>query len=191
MRTISDSPVTNLVKGIKYGLKDLTKTSILDCHGPIKTESNLPGRVRFRCAILAAAPDTGTFLSDSLGKLPGVSSVEVNGISGSALIHFDPDKLSPEILFTAMLKLLHLEDEFLRTPQPFLAREIRNVGNSLNRAVYDLSGGVTDLWTSLFLILAAVGFAKLKSDPARALPGGITLLWWAYISLMKEKSSGG
>jgi len=191
MRTISDSPVTNLVEGIKSGLKDLTRRSLLDYHGPIKTESNLPGRVRFRCAVLAGASDTGAFLAESLNKLPGVSSVEVNGVSGSALIHYDPERLSPEILFTAMLKLLHLEDEFLRTPQPFLAKEIRNVGSSLNRAVYDLTCGLTDLWTSLFILLAVLGFSKLKTDPTRALPGGITLLWWAYISLMKEKSSGG
>lgn len=189
--TMNDSPVTNLVERIKSGLRDFARPSLLDCDGPIKTASNLPGRVRFRCAALIGASDTGAFLTDSLNKLPGVSSVEVNGVSGSALIYYDPERLSPEILFTAMLKLLRLEDEFLRTPQPFIANELRNVGSSINRAVYDLTGGLTDLWTSLFVILAVAGFAKLKRDPAGSLPGGITLLWWAYNSLMKENSSGG
>lgn len=181
------SPLGSLIQGIKCYLEDCSKPSLLNRTGPINTMSNLPGRVRFRCDKLIGNTDAGTILTENLTKIPGVGSVEVNIISGSALILYDTQGLSPELLFTAMLKLLGLEDEFLRTPQPTLAREINAMGNSLNRAVYDLTGGVTDLWTTMFIVFALVGISKLRKDRVAAFPGGVTLLWWVYNSVIKDK----
>lgn len=181
------SPVQHLIRGVRARLEDMSRTSLLNRRGPIGTESNLPGRVRFRCEALVGNDEAQGRLTNNLRNLPGVSSVEVNVLSGSILIHYDDEVLTPELLFTAVLKLLGLEDEFLTTPQPALAGELKKVGSSLNRAVYDMTGGTTDLWTSLFIVLAVVGVYKLRREPGNAFPGGGTLLWWTFNSLLREK----
>lgn len=111
-----------------------------------------------------------------------MNSVEVNLISGSVLIHYQPEVINPEILFVAIIKLLDLESELLSTPDPFLGREIREIGDSLNRTVYELTGGMTDFHTLLLISLAVFGIYMFRRDSLRAFPGGITLLWWAYSS---------
>ncbi|MEW6529527.1 MAG: HMA2 domain-containing protein [Thermodesulfobacteriota bacterium] len=160
--------------------------SILSFSGPVETISNLPGRTRFRISAIAGREAARNLLIESLQKIKGVTSVEVNLISGSVLIHYEPEVITPEILFAVIIKLLDLESEFLSTPEPIIAKEFREIGASLNRTVYELTGGLVDFRTLLVISLAVFGICMFRKDPARAIPGGFTLLWWAYRSFASD-----
>lgn len=185
--TTKNGMPAHLSGAIKSVWDRLFPSSILDFRGPIETVSNLPGRVRFRTETLIGNEQAEAATVENLPKIPGVQSVQVNVTSGSVLILYDPEELSPELLLTAMLKLLGLEEEFLRTPEPAVARELRNIGESLNRTVYEVTGGLVDLRTAILITLAAGGMYKLGRDSLRAFPAGFTLLWWAYTSLLRGK----
>jgi hypothetical protein len=171
----------------RSGLNASPQFSLLSFSGPIETVSNLPGRTRFRAKAVIGREDARDLLVKNLPRIKGVDSVEVNVVSGSVLINYQPDAIIPEILFAALIKLLDLEDEFLSPPEPFLARELREVASSLNRTVYELTCGFTDLHTLLMTALIVYGVYAIRRDALQAFPGGLTLLWWAYSSLFASE----
>ncbi|MFC1833268.1 HMA2 domain-containing protein [Thermodesulfobacteriota bacterium] len=168
--------------------ESLKMSPILRLGGPVETVSNMPGRVRFRCSVLVGREDLKDLLSENLTRLPGLRSMEISEISGSCLIYYDPNQLTPELLFTALLKLLNLEEDFLRPGRSVLAKELRLLGESLNGGFYHMTGGLADLRTFLLVALGLFGVYKLVWDRAKPFPGGITLVWWAYDSLMSGNS---
>ncbi len=151
--------------------------------GPIDTVSNLPGRVRFRSKAVEGNETHRATLSHTLPRIEGVRSVEVNTRSGSVLILYNPETVTPDVLFVALLKLLDLEEAFLNPPRPLLARELREIGTSVNRAVYDLTGGVADLKTLVMVSFLVIGAYRFRQQGFASVPNALTLMWWAYIGL--------
>jgi hypothetical protein len=164
--------------------------SLLQCGGPIDTVSNLPGRVRFRITAVQGDESAGAAIIENLQRLPGVESVEFTRITGSVLIRYECDQLSPELLLVALLKILDLEEQFLETPRPVLARELSELSDSANRTVYHITGGLTDLWTAVLVALLVLGISRVARDRLNAIPGGLTLLWWAGTLLFRLRSGG-
>lgn len=59
----------------------------------------LPGRMRLRFKALKGCPDTAGTLQSHLGSVDGISRVEISPLTGSLLLHYDPQALSsPEFL---------------------------------------------------------------------------------------------
>ncbi len=54
------------------------------------TLHHLPGRLRLRLAALRRNPDLAARLRSSLAALPGLAGVDVNPLTGSVLVHYDP-----------------------------------------------------------------------------------------------------
>ncbi|MGO9121061.1 MAG: HMA2 domain-containing protein [Desulfomonilaceae bacterium] len=165
----------------------LITPSLLNCSGPLQTVSNLPGRTRFRTSALVGNDFAMNRLTENLPKLDGVNSVEVNTVSGSALVYYQSERIEPELLFTAILKLLDLEAEFLRAREPMLARELRDMIGSMNRAMYEFTHGITDVTTLILIALAILGMYKWGKNPSGAFPGGFPLVWWAYTAINAGK----
>jgi hypothetical protein len=84
--------------------------------------------------------------------------------------------------------LLGLEDDIARPPRSLLTRELREMLGAVNRLVYDRTGGVLDLWSTVMILMAALGVRKMwQSGLAQSLPSGFTLMWWALNSLAKSE----
>ena len=109
--------------------------------------------------------------------------MRVNPALGTVLITYREEAVNPELLFSALVRLLGLDDEMERTPEPVVARELRSVADSLNRVVYEQTRGLLDFWTALLIVLTAVGVKKVFTEGTRSLPTGFTLLWWATTAL--------
>lgn len=56
----------------------------------------IPGRVRLRSRQLRALPEAGPAIEQALAAVPGVQSVEVNALTGSILIRYEPGRLGSE-----------------------------------------------------------------------------------------------
>ena len=152
--------------------------------GPVRTEHAISGRVRFLVPSLAGNEPQATLLQERLSTLPGVQSVRLTVTTGSILIHYMEEQVQAELLFAAIVRLLGLDDEVAKTPKPAIARELRTVVDSLNRAVYEQTNGLLDFSSLLLIVLTGIGASKLFKEGAQAVPGGFTLIWWGLHQLL-------
>ena len=136
----------------------------------------LPGRVRFRVPGLVGRRAEGQQLKARLARLEAVKEVEVNPISGSIRLRFAEERLQPELLLGATIRLLGLERQLERAPRSWLAREVQEGGEALNRAVYQRTGGLLDFYTAMPLLLVILGVRNVLAGRMLGWP----LLWWAY-----------
>jgi hypothetical protein len=145
----------------------------------IEIKHAIPGRIRFLIPELKNAGNIEGYLKEQLTKLQAIETVEVNTITGSVLLKFDP-KLESEILVAALLKLLDLERYAENNPPSMIGNEINQVGSALNRAVYEKTNGLMDAKTGLSLLLLSYGIYQIIRRGLVIAPNGFNLLWWAY-----------
>lgn len=157
--------------------------------GPVQTAHWIPGRVRLRVPSLAANTAGTARLQEKLPTIQGVQSIKVDPATGSVLILYQENHVRPELLFAAVVRLMGLDSELKRTPEPVVSRELRELLGSVNRIVYDQSGGLIDLWSAGLILLTAVGIQKLLTQGTRAFPAGLTLVWWGLASLLGNRQA--
>jgi hypothetical protein len=155
--------------------------------GPVRTVHALPGRIRFRVPSLIDNRKGKEIIEGRFSGLAGITSVAVSEVTGSVLIYFTESEVRPELIFAAIVKLLGLEAEVENPPPPLVAKELKLLGESLNRAVYEKTGGMINLWTALMVALAALGVRRVITDGSRAWPAGFTLLWWAINAMKRQE----
>lgn len=165
--------------------KQASQSPLLRLKWPIETKHLLPGRVRFQVPKLVGNDIEIQRINKQMKRIEGVNSIEANRISGSVVIRYQPEKLEPELLFAALIRLLGLEEELERTPPSLLTKEIQNIGKALNHALYSSTGGVIDLWTVVPLVLLGLGVRHILTQRPVTFPSGITMLWWAYAALFR------
>jgi hypothetical protein len=154
--------------------------------GVMETAHVLPGRLRLYAPVLIGRRGAADQLQKSLARLEGVRAVEASSVSGSLLVCFAPDRVKPDMLLGAAIRLLGLEREVQRPPPSHIGEGIRQTGASLNHAIHEQTGGMIDLWTSVTLLLAAAGVRQLAAGNQF----GWSLLWWAYRSTFPPVRSG-
>ena len=157
--------------------------------GPVQTAHCIPGRVRFRVPSLAKNAAGAAMVREKLPTIQGVQSVELDPATGSILIIYRENEVRPELLFAAVVRLMNLDAELKRLPQPVVTRELKEILGSVNRMVYDRTGGLIDLWSAGLILLAAIGIQRLLTQGTRAFPAGLTLLWWGLASLLGGRQS--
>jgi hypothetical protein len=153
--------------------------------GPVRIAHALPGRTRFRVKGLSARGVDAGDLEARLAGIQGVDGARVDPCSGSVLVRHDEGKVGAPLLFAAIVRLIGAEDDLVRTPEPVVQRELRDVCGALDRAVYDRTGGLLDLKSALLIIFAFVGVQRVLRRPNMALPAGLSLVWWATNGLLR------
>ena len=159
--------------------------------GAIETVHALDGRVRFRIPSLKRTETARRLVAERLARADGIESVEVGTHTGSVLVHYRPDKVSADLLFSALARMLGLEDEIDRPRQSLVGREITDIGHSINRAVHQRTGGIIDLWTALPLVFVALGIRRLLTGGLSGSQTGFAWFWWAFIMLFPPGRVGG
>ena len=157
--------------------------------GPVQTAHFVPGRVRLRVPSLAENSTGAAMVREKLPTIEGVQSVTLNPATGSVLIIYREDEVRPELLFAAVVRLMNLDAELKRIPQPIVTRELKEILGSVNRMVYDRTGGLVDLWSAGLILLAAIGIQRVLVQGMRAFPAGLTLIWWGMASLLGGRQS--
>ncbi len=148
--------------------------------GPIQIAHVLPGRIRFILPILRENHEAMKPGIEQLGKLRGIDSVAYSSITGSLTILFNQELVPPPLLFSAIARLLGLEHELEKPLTSGVIKEIRQLGESLNRMIYDETFGLLDLNTIAIGGLIVLGSRKLLAERWATVPTGLTLLWWAF-----------
>ena len=145
----------------------------------------LPGRLRLRAPVLIGQRRAADQLQRSLAGLDGIRAVAVSSVSGTVLVHFAPDRVRPDMLMAAAIRLLGLERDIAHAPPSHIGKAIRHGGESLNQAIHEKTGGMIDLWTSVTLLLVVGGVRQLAAGNQFGWP----LLWWAYRSMFPPERS--
>ena len=152
--------------------------------GPVQTAHCLPGRVRFRVPCLAEDESRADLLCEKLPTLQGVESVTVTPGTGSVLVCYEEERVNPELLYAAVVRLAGVEKQLVSSPPPAVVKEMRTFIGSLNRVIYDRTGGVLDFASAVLILLAAIGIVKSASEGRKSLPSGFTLLWWSIHQML-------
>jgi hypothetical protein len=154
--------------------------------GPVQTVHSLPGRLRLRVPSLSEDEDARKTVAEHMPRIKGVDLVEISPVTGSVLVLYEQNELEPELLFAALVRLLGFDEELEGSPTPILTRELKTMGESLNRAVYEQTGGVIDLWSAILILLAGLGIRSMVRNPAQAFPAGFALLWWGLNGIRRS-----
>ena len=97
--------------------------------------ADTPGRLRIESPRLKGeTPDAGKF-HDLVMAVPGVSSVEIKPIIGSATIHYDPDKIDHTRLIELLEKSGYFDHLQAKTPDEKLEEGIEKVTEVIVDAV--------------------------------------------------------
>ena len=190
MHIITGLLLAKLLKARNSKIQEQNASPLFNMPGVITLVHALPGRCRFRLPVLIGQAEASNKLVQRLQEIDGVTSVSTSPAVGSILLAYDVDKLSPEVLAAAMVRLLGLERAFSGKVEASLGRELREWAKSLNVAVYQKTGGVLDLRTALMLGLVAIAIKKAIAQRSLALPASFTLLWWAGTGLLREDGQG-
>jgi hypothetical protein len=178
--------LTGFVLAGLFGRRSVAARSpLLSVGGPVRTTHLLPGRVRLQVEVLRGDPDGAAKLATTLARIEGVQSAEASPVSGSVLIRHDEEILQAELLVAAIVRMLGLEKELERSPTPILIRELRAASDAANRAVYERTGGLIDLWTAVPVVLGIIGLQRILNQKPAVFPAGLTMVWWAYSSLLR------
>jgi hypothetical protein len=178
--------ITGLLLASIFNKKNTAKLPFQRYTGPIVTKHFIDGRIRFLINKLKNNQSLIDNLTKDICKIDGVDECTANYISGSLTIVYQPEKITPDLLFSVLIRLLQLEDEIEKIPRSKIENEIRTVGSSLNRAIYDKSNGLIDLKTAIPIALGVIGAQKIYREGWSTLPSGLILLWWAYQSFSSE-----
>ncbi len=150
--------------------------------GKFEVSHSMPGRIRFRVpSIESGAGSHMQTVRSELPKIPEIHSVEVDNRSGSILVHYDRDGIEPHIICGLLIRVFGLENELTRRPVSAVQKEIKYIGDAVNQVLYNSTSGALDLTSAFILLSVSLGLYKILIQNDRARPGGINLLWWAYV----------
>ncbi|KEI01614.1 hypothetical protein ADU90_02120 [Clostridium botulinum] len=159
-------------------------SNIPNFRGVLELKHGLPGRIRFYAPILKGNQELKEQVLQQINRISAINNVDINTITGSLLINYKQEEIEPMLLIGVLLKLMNLENEIGKEPVPILKKEIVNLKDSINLAIYDKTQGVIDGKTIITLSLIILGVYTLKNKNKMnvALPG-LNYIWWAYTSI--------
>ncbi len=151
--------------------------------------SSLPGRRRYRAAFSA---DLGKLLEEKLAKLSYVKVVQVNAVSGSILLTFEPqddvyvDKLAKWLeqhLFKKRCQQNGAGSDMDRESHAgLITRSIRNTARAFSQWIKDHTCGCFDMSSLASMLFLLRGLRKMLLTGQY--PSGSQMLWWA-VTLMR------
>ena len=164
------------------------QTGLPSLPGKLEAVHALPGRLRLNSPLLEDIQNNvHRKISSEITKVDGIHSADINALSGSLLVTFDSSRIDPVIVHGVVTRVLGLAQDFENPPEGLLTREIELFGRALNQQVYQTSGGLMDLRSSLMMGVLLLALYRIIIQGDRTLPGGINLLWWTYVMTKKGK----
>ena len=157
----------------------------------------IPGRVRVRLDSSLRTPEFMGLLAESLSQMEGVRHVQINPVTGSLLLLYDPTRLSLEQLYGAATAAnITLAFPAEAGERPFTgeptgtAQGINSFIGRLDRALFDFTDGKLDLRTLFPLGLATAALRQIATSGGNvAAAPWYVLLWYSFESFTRYNSS--
>ena len=138
-----------------------------------------PGRRRYRTPYLT--PEFGAVLEELLPRLPFVTAVRVNAVSGSILLIYPPEDEAHILVLAEGLEAIFAEGR-TAPPPATLAQSVRRSVRDFSGWIQRHTGGALDLSSLVAVIFVLRGIRQLLLT--NNTPSGSQMLWWA-LTLMR------
>jgi hypothetical protein len=164
----------------------------------------IPGRIRVKLPQIKDDPELARAIPEWFVGVPGIQRVETSALTGSVLLLYDPDRLSPEALGGMLPTLLPgvdlrgmdlaqaLSAPSSPSPAPGVAEAVSGFFGTVNAGVAQVTPGL-DLNIIFPLVLFAFGIRSLLiSEKLTPIPW-YNLLWFAFgafFTLNRPKVAG-
>ena len=146
--------------------------------GLSEVRASLPGRMRLYMPAVSASPALAEQMKAQLIGTGVIHRVEIEPRTGSVLIHYDESKVQAPVVMGAAMKLMGLDEKASAVPAGKLREGLRTLMSAINAGVLDATGGLVDAKTLAAGILT-VAALRSRAKIGWAMPGALTLLWWA------------
>lgn len=153
------------------------KSNLPSFKGVLEIKHSINGRIRFYIPMLNNNEEAKELLIGQLSRVPAIKVVEVNTITNSLLVVYDEKAVDPAVLIGVIAKLLSLEESLTKKPEALVTRELKNMKEAVNMAVYEKTSGLLDIKSIITILLVVSGFVIVRRNPL-SFPNGYTLLRW-------------
>ena len=147
-------------------------------HGIAEIRASIPGRIRLYMPAVSANPDAAARMKKQMEETGAVHEVQVSPAIGTVLILYDTAQVEASVVEGAAIHLMGLDEAVRKPPVSRMEQGLQTIWNSLNHGIMEATNGRMDarMLTGTAVTIAAVRSLIIHGS---ALPGGITLLWWA------------
>lgn len=146
--------------------------------GVAEVRASIPGRLRLYMPAVIANGEAALRMKARMESTGAVWEVRLNQRTGSALFLYDERQVEAAVVEGAAIRLMGLDDEIKKPPVSRMEKGLSVLWDSVNHGVLEATNGLMDgrmLAGSALTIAALRGMAVSGA----ALPGAMTLLWWA------------
>ena len=146
--------------------------------GLAEVRASLPGRMRLYMPAIAQHWQQAEQMRTQLESTGAVSEVVLNPHTSTVLIRYDERQVEGAVVLGAAMKLMGLDAAAQQEPVSRMESGLKTLFASVNHGVLEATHGLLDarMLAGSVLTVAAVRSMKLYGA---AVPGAMTLLWWA------------
>ena len=146
--------------------------------GLAEVRASLPGRMRLYMPAIAQHWQQAEQMCRQLESTGAVSEVVLNPHTSTVLIRYDERQVEGAVVLGAAMKLMGLDAAAQQEPTSRMESGLKTLFASVNHGVLEATNGLLDarMLAGGVLTVAAVRSMKLYGA---AVPGAMTLLWWA------------
>lgn len=159
--------------------KNKNHVNVADFLGVVEVKHSIKGRIRYHIPKLKGNNVLAEHIINQLSKVNMIGSVEANAITGTLLINYNYGEIDPSMITAAIVKLLNLENEIKKKKDSLVTRELSNVKEVLNLAIYNKTKGVLDIRAIYLITIIIFAIRGIRMAP-KMLPNGYTMVRWAY-----------
>ena len=136
------------------------------------------GRMRLYMPAVSDARAQAEQMKTQLESTGIIRRVDIEPRTGSVLILYDEAAVQAPVVMGAAMKLMGLDEKASAVPAGKLREGLRTLMSAINAGVLDATGGLVDAKTLAAGILT-VAALRSRAKIGWAMPGALTLLWWA------------
>ena len=146
--------------------------------GVAEVRASIPGRLRLYMPAVVTNGETAQRMKARMVSTGAVREVRLNRRTGSALFLYDEGQVEAAVVEGAAIRLMGLDDEIRKPPVSRMEKGLSVLWDSVNHGVLEATNGLMD---GRMLAGSALTVAALRGMAVNgaALPGAMTLLWWA------------
>ena len=147
-------------------------------HGIAEVRASIPGRIRLYMPAVSTNPDAAARMKEQMEETGAVHEVRINPSIDTVLLLYDETQVEASVVEGAAIRLMGLDEAIRHQPVSKMENNLQMLWDSINHGVMETTKGWMDARMLAGTALSVAAVRSIIMNGA-ALPGGITLLWWA------------
>lgn len=161
-----------------FGNRSRNRMKLPSFPGIAEVRASIPGRLRLYMPTVMTNDEAARRMKARMESTGAVREVRLNPRTGSALFLYDERQVEAAVVEGAAIRLMGLDDAIQKPPVSRMEKGLSDLWDCINHGVLEATNGLMDgrMLAGSALTVAAVRSLAVSGT---ALPGAMTLLWWA------------